>query len=223
MLHHLSALAAHYGYAAVFGLIFAESLGVPLPGEGILVVTVLYTARTHRLSIAGDISTAAIAAFLGTSVGYLLGRSAGASLLVRFEGYLGLSPARRRLGEYLFLRHGAKIIFFGRFIAFLRAFEGILAGANRMPLRRFMVFNALGAVAWTTTFGLSAYVFGRAFVHLSRPIGLAVLIVATIAAVAAILYVRGQEEVLQREADAALLGTSSADRPKAAGAGPAPS
>jgi membrane protein DedA with SNARE-associated domain len=209
MLHHLSALAASYGYIAVFALIFAESVGIPLPGEGILVVTALYAARTHRLNIAGDIATAAIAAFLGTSVGYLLGRWAGAPLLARFGGYVGLSPARRRLGEYLFLRHGAKIIFFGRFIAFLRAFEGILAGANRMPLRRFLLFNALGAVAWTTTFGLGAYVFGRAFVHLSRPIGLAAVIVTALAAIAAIVYVRGQEEALQREADAALLPPSA--------------
>jgi len=216
MLHHLSALAASYGYVAVFGLIFAESLGIPLPGEGILVVTALYAARTHRLNIVGDISTAAIAAFLGTSAGYLLGRWAGAPLLARFGGYVGLSPARRRLGEYLFLRHGAKIIFFGRFIAFLRAFEGILAGANRMPVRRFLLFNALGAVAWTTTFGLGAYLFGRAFVHLSRPIGLAAVIVTALAAIAAIVYVRGQEEALQREADAALLGPpdpGSADAP----------
>jgi len=208
-LHHLSALAASYGYVAIFGLIFAESVGIPLPGEGVLVVTALYAARTHRLSIAGDISTAAIGAFLGTSVGYHLGRWAGAPLLARFGGYIGLTPARRRLGEYLFLRHGAKIIFFGRFIAFLRAFEGILAGANRMPLRRFMLFNALGAVAWTTTFGLGAYVFGRAFVHLSRPIGLAGVVVVVLAAVVAIVYVRGKEEELQREADVALLGPHS--------------
>lgn len=216
-LHHLSALAAAYGYAAVFGLIFAESLGIPLPGEGILVVTALYAARTHRLSVVGDISTAAIAAFLGTSLGYILGRSAGASLLARFGGYVGLSAARRRLGEYLFLRHGAKIVFFGRFIAFLRAFEGILAGANRMPLRRFMLFNALGAVAWTTTFGLGAYVFGRAFVHLSRPIGLATVVVAALAAVAAIAYVRGEEAQLQRQADAALLGPRTLQQGDAAG------
>jgi membrane protein DedA with SNARE-associated domain len=209
MIHHLSALAANYGYFAVFGLIFAESIGVPVPGEGILVVTAVYIARTHRLSIEGDISTAAIAAFLGSSVGYFLGRSAGVSLLDRYGGYVGLSPARRRLGKYLFLRHGAKIIFFGRFIAFLRAFEGILAGVNHMPLRRFMVFNALGAVAWTTAFGLGAYVFGRAFVHLSRPIGLAALIVTALAVLATILYVRREEEVLQREADAALLERSS--------------
>src|SRR3984957_4558557 len=199
IVHHLSALVAVYGYAAVFGLLFIESFGIPAPGEGILLVPPLSAAHTHRLSIVGVIATAALAAFLGTSLGYLVGRWAGLPLLERYGGYVGLSPARRRLGQYLFLRHGAKIIFFGRFIAFLRAFEGILAGVNHMPLRRFMVFNALGAVAWTTAFGLGAYVFGRAFVHLSRPIGLAALIVTALAVLATILYVRREEEVLQRE------------------------
>jgi membrane protein DedA with SNARE-associated domain len=207
VIHHLSALVAVYGYVAVFGLIFVESLGVPAPGEGILVVTALFAARTHRLEIAGVITTAAVAAFLGTSLGYLLGRSAGLALIERFGGYVGLSPARRRLGQYLFLRHGAKIVFFGRFIAFLRAFEGILAGANCMPLQRFMLFNFLGAIAWTSSFGLGAYLFGRAFVHLSRPIGVVAVVLAILASIAAILYVRGREEALQREADAALVGS----------------
>ncbi len=210
MIHHLSAVVAASGYAAVFGLIFAESLGVPAPGEGILVVTALIAARTHRLDIAGVIATAAVAAFLGTSLGYLLGRAAGLPLLARYGGYIGLSPARQRLGQYLFLRHGAKIIFFGRFIAFLRAFEGILAGVNRMPWRRFALFNALGAVAWTTSFGLCAFVFGRAFIHLSRPIGLAAVVLVGLSLIASIFYVRSQEEVLQREADAALLGPTAA-------------
>jgi membrane protein DedA with SNARE-associated domain len=86
-----------------------------------------------------------------------------------------------------------------------------------MPLRRFMLFNALGAVAWTTTFGLGAYVFGRAFIHLSRPIGLATVVVAALAAVAAIAYVRGKEAQLQRQADAALLGPHTLQQGDAAG------
>jgi len=171
------------------------------------VVTALFAARTHRLEIAGVIATATVAAFLGTSLGYVLGRSAGLALIARFGGYVGLSPARRRLGQYLFLRHGAKIVFFGRFVAFLRAFEGILAGLNSMPARRFLLFNLLGAVAWTSSFGLGAYSFGRAFVHLSRPIGLAAVVLVAIALIAAVIYVRRKEQALQREADAALIGS----------------
>jgi membrane protein DedA with SNARE-associated domain len=203
-MHHLIALVASYGYAVTFVLIFLESLGIPVPGEGILIAAALFAARTQRLEISVVIATASVAAFLGTSIGYLLGRSAGHALIVRFGAYIGFSPARQRLGQYLFVRHGAKIIFFGRFIAILRAFAGILAGANRMPWRRFTLFNALGAVVWTTTITLGAFYFGRAFVHVSRPLGLGLLVVTGLALIAALIYARTQEAALQRVADAAL-------------------
>ena len=124
---------------------------------------------------------------------------------MRFGHYIGLSAARRRLGQYLFLRHGAEIVFVGRFIAFLRAFEGLFAGANRMPRRRFFLFNALSAIAWTIAVGLGAFYFGPAFVHLSRPFGVAALILTVLAFVTAAFYLRGQEEALQSNADAALM------------------
>jgi membrane protein DedA with SNARE-associated domain len=205
-MHHLFAFVATYGYAAAFGLIFLESLGIPVPGEGILIVTALLAARTHQLNIALVVATASVAAFVGTGLSYYLGRWAGAPLLARFGDYVGLSAARRRLGQYLFLRQGAKIVFIGRFVAFLRAFEGLLAGANRMPAGRFFLFNALGAVAWTSAVGLGAFYFGRAFVHLSRPFGIAALALAALAFVAAAFYVRAQAEALQAKADAALIG-----------------
>ena len=203
-MHQLIALVASYGYAVTFVLIFLESVGVPVPGEGILIAAALFAARTQRLEIAVVIVTAAVAAFLGSSVGYLLGRSAGHALIQRFGGYVGLTPARQRLGQYLFLRHGAKIIFLGRFIAILRAFAGILAGANQMPWRKFLLFNGLGAVVWTMTITLCAFYFGKAFVHLSRPLGVALLVLTGAALIAALIYARSQEAVLQRAADAAL-------------------
>jgi membrane protein DedA with SNARE-associated domain len=207
-MHQLIALVASYGYAVTFLLVFLESLGVPVPGEGILIATSLFAARTQRLEIWLVVATASMAAFLGTSIGYLLGRSAGHALIQRFGGYVGLSPARQRLGQYLFIRHGAKIIFLGRFIAILRAFAGILAGANRMPWRRFLLFNGLGAIAWTTTIALGAFYFGRTFVHVSGPVGVALLVLAGLSLIAALIYARGQEAALQRAADAALAGAS---------------
>ena len=206
-MHHLSLIVASYGYAALFGLLLLESIGIPAPGEGILIATALFAARTHKLDITIVIATAIVAAFAGSSLGYLLGRAAGRPLLTRFGGYVGLNPARLRLGQYLFLRHGAKIVFLGRFIAFLRTFEGLLAGLNRMPLARFLVFNALGAAVWASALGLGAYLFGRAFVHVSRPTAAALVVLGLAALMAGVLYVRRREADLQRLADAALSGT----------------
>ena len=101
-MQHLFALVASYGYAVTFVFLFLESVGIPIPGEGILIATALFAARTQRLEISAVIATASSAAFLGTSAGYLLGRSAGHVLIVRFGSYVGLTPARQRLGQYLF-------------------------------------------------------------------------------------------------------------------------
>jgi membrane protein DedA with SNARE-associated domain len=206
VMHQLLPLVAAYGYAAVFGLLLIESVGIPAPGEGILIATAIFAARTHRLDIALVLAIGSLAAFLGTGIGYLLGRGAGLPLLARYGRFIGLTPARQRLGQYLFIRHGGKIVFLGRFVAFFRAFEGLLAGVNQMPVRRFLAFNALGAAAWTTTIGLAAYVFGRAFVHLSKPLGWTLLGLAAVGFVAGAIYLRHAERALQREADAAILG-----------------
>ncbi|HEX3915936.1 MAG TPA: DedA family protein [Caulobacteraceae bacterium] len=204
-MHQLIPIVADFGYAAVFVFLLIESIGIPVPGEGILIAAALFAAQTHRLEIAAVLAAGMTAAFLGTCLGYLAGRRAGLPLLARYGRYIGLTTARQRLGQYLFLRHGGKIVFFGRFIAFLRAFEGLLAGVNRMPWRHFLLFNALGAAAWTTVVGLAAYVFGRTFVHLSKPFGLALILATVVALVVGFFYVRRAERVLQRHADAAIL------------------
>ena len=74
-----------------------------------------------------------------------------------------VDEGRLKVAQYLFLRHGGKIVFFGRFVAILRTFAAFLAGVNRLPWPRFLVFNALGGVVWATLFGLGGYFLGVAF------------------------------------------------------------
>ncbi len=62
--------------------------------------------------------------------------------------------ARIKLGQYLFLKHGAKVVFFGRFVALLRMLAAFLAGVNRMPWRAFLIANAGGGIIWAAVFGL---------------------------------------------------------------------
>ena len=94
-------------------------------------------------------------------IGYLIGRDFGYWLLLRYGGYVGITEARIKLGQYLFLRHGGKIIIVAQFIPVLRTLAGILAGANRMPWRHFMLANVLGACLWAMFFGIAAYTLGR--------------------------------------------------------------
>jgi membrane protein DedA with SNARE-associated domain len=110
----------------VFGLIASESSGIPLPGETALVSAAIYAGNTHSLDIGFLILVAAAAAVVGDNLGFWVGRELGFRVLVRYGRYLGLDEARLKLGQYLFLRHGGKIVFLGRFVAVLRAFAAVL-------------------------------------------------------------------------------------------------
>src|SRR5262249_61800032 len=93
----------------------------------------------------------------------------GFRLLVRYGNYVGLNEGRIKVGQYLFQRHGGKIVFFGRFIALLRVLAALLAGVNRMSWPRFFLFNAAGAIVWATAFGLGAYMLGEEIEQLNKP------------------------------------------------------
>jgi membrane protein DedA with SNARE-associated domain len=199
---HLSSMVAHYGYLAVFAAILFASGGVPVPAGELLIAAGVYAAHTHRLSIEVLVLAGSLGGFIGGAIGYGVGRSVAAATLGRFGRFVGLGPARIRLGEYLFLTHGGKIVFFVRFIALLGPFGGVLAGANRMAAPRFMIFNALGAVAWTVFFGVGGYLFGSFFEAVGRPLGIAALVVAVAVVVGLALYVHRHAATLQAKADA---------------------
>lgn len=192
-----------YGYVAVLLIVGLESSGLPLPGEAMLVSAAIYAGTTHNLAIAGIIGAAATGAILGDNLGFLVGRKLGVPLLKRYGGRVGLDAAKLRLAQYLFQKHGGKIIFFGRFIAVLRAFAALLAGANRYPWDRFLLFNAAGGIVWATLYGLAAYLFGRSIHRIVGPVGIVLAIAALTAAIFAWRFFKAHEAALQAEADRA--------------------
>jgi len=169
-----------------------------------LITAAVYAGTTHRLSIALIVIAAAIGAIVGDNIGYAIGRLGGHPLLHRYGRYVRLDERRLTLGQYLFRRHGSKLVFFGRFVAILRAFAAFLSGANLMPWRRFLFFNALGGIVWSTTFGLGGYLLGQQLVRLSRPIDIA-LVAAGLAVLAAFfVFLRRNEDRLIEEAERAI-------------------
>ena len=120
-----------YGLWVLFTLVTLESMGIPMPGETALVTTALYAGSTHQIGIALVVLVAAAAAIVGDNVGYLIGRSIGIRLVARYGRYVRLNEPRLKVGQYLFLPR-RKIVFFGRFVAFLRTYAALLAGINRM-------------------------------------------------------------------------------------------
>jgi len=212
LLGELPILIEAYGYAVVALLIGLESMGLPLPGEGALVTAAVYAGATQRLSL-GLIVLAAIAgAVIGDNLGFWLGRRIGSRLLVRYGPLVGITAGRTKLGQYLFGLHGGKVVFFGRFVAVLRALAAFLAGVNRMPWPRFLVFNVAGGIVWATLFGVGAYALGHRIHAVAGPIGLTALALGLAGCVWLFRFVRRNEARLEAEAERAIPGPLAADR-----------
>jgi uncharacterized protein (TIRG00374 family) len=154
-------IAGDVGYVAVPAAVALETIGVPVPAETTLVAAAVLAAQ-GRLNLALVIVLASAAAIAGDNVGYLLGRRLGRRVLLAPGP---LARQRRRLvesGDRFFAAHGAAAVFLGRWVAVGRMAAAWLAGADRMPWRRFAVWNAAGGVAWATSVGLVAYAVGSA-------------------------------------------------------------
>ena len=204
MLTQLTQFLAAYGYAGVFTMVALESFALPFPGETVLVTAAIYAGKTHRLSIGELVLAAILGVFVGGLMGFLVGRYGGYRLLRRYHSYLHLDEPQLRLGQYLFQRYGAAVVFFGRFVALLRALAALLAGMNRMEAARFILFHALGAVAWSCLFGFGGYLLGNRIEEFSQAAG----VIAGIAVVALVILglrvLRRNYDRLQLEADRAI-------------------
>jgi membrane protein DedA with SNARE-associated domain len=200
LLHHLDHLLAHYGYGLVGVIVMLESMGAPLPGESLLIGAALYCATTHRLDIGWVIVVAIVGAIMGDNFGYLIGRSVGFRVLARWGSRIGLTEDRLTLGRYLFRRHGGKVVFFGRFIAILRTFAALLAGANRMPWHSFLFYNALGGIGWAGGYSLAAYLLGSQVENISGPLGLVFGTIAVLVLGGGFLFLKRNEKRLTTEA-----------------------
>ena len=160
LLISVSPVAVYLLVALVVGL---ESMGIPLPGEVILVSAALLASR-HDLEISPVwVAVAASAgAIVGDSMGYLAGRRWGFRMFDvlgrRFPKHAG--PDHLSYAEHVFARYGVWAVFFGRFVALLRIFAGPLAGALRMRYPRFLTANAVGGLIWACGTTAAVYRLG---------------------------------------------------------------
>jgi membrane protein DedA with SNARE-associated domain len=200
----LNNLLTSFGYLAVFGLVGIESLGIPLPGETMLITAGIYAGATHNLSIGAVIAAAAAGAIIGDNIGYAVGYRGGLPLLRRFGRYIRVDERRIKLGRYLFSRYGGRVVFFGRFVSILRTYAAFLAGTNHMMWRRFFAFNASGGILWSLGYGLAAYYGQNAFKTLSAPLDVALAAAAIASITWLVRFVRRNAERLTIEAERAL-------------------
>jgi membrane protein DedA with SNARE-associated domain len=213
-MHSVAHLIHAYGLLVVAGFIGLESMCIPLPGETALIVGSVIAGRTYELNIVAIILTAVAASVVGRVIGYLFGMQFGYWLLLRYGAYLRISVSRIKLGQYLFLKHGAAIIIVAQFVPVLRAIVGILAGANRMPWRRFVLATLIGASMWASLFGVGGYYFGKQFARLAKswwifsgPSGWVLFGLAAVVIIAAVTTFVGRHEAqLAAKAERALPG-----------------
>jgi membrane protein DedA with SNARE-associated domain len=148
----LPSLLESYSSVVLFLLVALESLGIPLPGETALVTAAAFAAAGH-LSIYWVVATAAVAAIVGDNGDYWIGREGGLRFVRSYGWMLYIRETEIEWAHAFFERHGAKTVFFGRFIALLRTWTAVLAGVSSMPYGVFMVYNALGGIVWAVLFG----------------------------------------------------------------------
>lgn len=193
-------------YAVVGAVVGIESLGVPLPGEIVLVSAALLSSH-HELAVnpIGVGAAGVLGAAVGDSIGYTIGRRLGMPLFDwlgrRFPKHFG--PGHVAFAERLFDRWGVRAVFFGRFIALLRIFAGPLAGALKMRYPRFLAANVSGAICWaggTTALVYYAGVAAERWLERFSWIALVVAIVGGLIA-AALLRERTSRVIAQLEAE----------------------
>jgi membrane protein DedA with SNARE-associated domain len=181
-------LVQHAGYLIVFLGVGIESLGLPVPGETVLVIGAVLAGQGH-LEPAGVAAAGFLGATLGDNTGYYVGRRWGRRLIATRPLRRVYDPRRLAAAERFFERHGWTAVFFGRFIAILRIFAGPLAGMHHMPWRTFLLSNAAGAAVWVGTVVAVGLLIGGNLDHITSLVanagyaGLAVVVLAGVALV----------------------------------------
>lgn len=176
----------HYGYWAVGAALLLENTGIPVPGETILLLASFLAYSQRELQLSWIIAIGIVASTIGDNVGFVAGYYGGRLLLDRYQNVFRIETATLQRGERLFARYGAVTVFFARFVFGMRIIAGPMAGVLRMPWKRFLIFNFLGAALWVSVISSAGYLFGRHWDRLENAIKRLDLTVA-IAAVVAIV------------------------------------
>jgi membrane-associated protein len=157
------------GYFGLFGIVFAESgllVGFFLPGDSLL-FTAGFLASQGILNIWLLIFLLFIAAVLGDSTGYALGKKVGPKIFTKQDSLFFHKDHLKR-AEQFFQRHGGKAIILARFLPVVRTFAPIVAGVGKMNYRTFLAYNVVGGALWTIGLSLMGYYLGKTIPNVDR-------------------------------------------------------
>jgi membrane protein DedA with SNARE-associated domain len=214
------------GYPAVILFVLIESAGIPVPGESVVLLASFTAGVDGQLQLPWIIVCASIGAIIGDNIGFYIGRTGGRRFVERFGRFFFLKTKHLDKAEKFFERHGAKAVFLGRFVTFLRIWAAFLAGMNRMRWRTFLFYNALGGIVWSLYVSLLGFFAGRVFHDhfdqvelLARTVGWIGLGICVVIGIGAfIVYrVRRVREQRKRMAEAVAADHSSSNSKSSAG------
>ena len=167
----------------------AAFAGLLVPGESLVLASGFFAHR-GILQVDAVMAAAALGAVAGDNIGYFLGSRLGREWLIRKGSRIGIKARRLAQAEGFFQRQGTKAVFFGRFIGFARALVPFVAGASRMPYRKFVLYDALGAILWTVGFVTLGYVLGASWRAAEQWISRSGLILACVVGVSLLVWMR---------------------------------
>ena len=188
-----SHLISSFGTVGLLVMIFVESgllVGFFLPGDSLLFTAGLLASQ-GRLNLAVVMIGSALAAIAGDQVGYGIGRRVGPALFRRPDARLFKRRHLERATAY-FDTHGNKTIVLARFIPVIRTFTPTIAGASGMSYRSFVMFNALGGIAWGSGLTIAGYTLGETVPNVDRYLLPIIALIVVVSAVPAVLEVRRQ-------------------------------
>lgn len=192
LLHILSEFFGRYGYWAVFFGVMAENIGVPVPGETVLLFAG-FLAYQGRLHILPTVVTSIAGATAGAVFGYWIGWHGGTPLANRLLRRFPRFARKYEGGQKTLLKYGRWAVFAARFITGLRVFVALIAGVVRMPFSTFLFFTFAGAVCWSVVIGYLGFLFGSSWARLVGVMGridrIVLLTLAGGAVVAIVVYV----------------------------------
>ncbi|WP_159324781.1 DedA family protein [Streptomyces tendae] len=187
-------------YAVVALVIGLESLGIPLPGEIILVSAALLSSQHGGIDPVVLGACASAGAVIGDSIGYAIGRKGGRPLLAwlgrKFPKHF--SEGHVSTAERSFQKWGMWAVFFGRFVALLRIFAGPLAGVLRMPYWKFLIANVLGGIVWAGGTTAVIYYVGVVAEDWLKRFSWLGLVVAVLIGIASVLIVKRRASKAQQ-------------------------
>lgn len=179
-LRDLRGLVQWAGYVGLTGIIFAETgllVGFFLPGDSLLVTAGLLASQPGfglNVYLLGLILS--IAAIVGDSVGYAIGRATGPRIFTR-ENSLLFNRKHLQRAHAFYERHGGKTIILARFMPIVRTFAPVVAGVAEMEYRSFVAFNVIGGLLWVWSMLFVGYFLGRWVPGIDKHIESVILVV----------------------------------------------